>query len=196
MRSDYCTNLTGVYFKGNAPSVGSACVHDDNNATVYYLPGTTGWGSTFGGRPTVLWNPQVQTSDASFGVRTNQFGFNITGTSNLVIVVEACTNLANPIWSPVGTNTLTGGSSYFSDPQWTNYPRPFLPPPLAVMVRARSTASFDWLPERSGTRWNASLPVRSRPRLLASLRYPGVVPMSSRARFRAADSTHSLPGRA
>lgn len=26
--------------------------------------------------------PQVLTSDASFGVRTNQFGFTITGTSN------------------------------------------------------------------------------------------------------------------
>ena len=35
----------------------------------------------------------------------------ITGTSNLVIVVEACTNLANPAWFPLRTNTLTGGSS-------------------------------------------------------------------------------------
>jgi uncharacterized protein YkwD len=35
-------------------------------------------------------------------------------------VVEACTNLVNPDWSSVGTNTLTGGSSYFSDPEWTN----------------------------------------------------------------------------
>jgi hypothetical protein len=89
------------------------------------LPGITDWGSTFGGRPMVLWNPQVQTSDASFGVRTNRFGFTITGTSGLVIVVEACTNLANFTWSPLGTNTLTGGSSYFSDPQWTNYPARF-----------------------------------------------------------------------
>jgi hypothetical protein len=56
------------------------------------------------------------------GVRTNQLGFTITGTSNQVIVVEACTNLTSPIWSPVGTNTLTGGSFYFRDPQWTNYP--------------------------------------------------------------------------
>jgi hypothetical protein len=85
----------------------------------------TGWGSPFAGRPAVLWNPQVQTSGASFGVRTNQFGFTITGSSNLVIVVEACTNLVNPIWSPVGTNTLTSGSSYFSDPRWTNYPSRF-----------------------------------------------------------------------
>ena len=97
----------------------------DNNATVYYLPGTTNWGPTFGGRPTALWKPQVQSSDASFGVRTNQFGFNITWASGRVIVVEACTNLANHIWSPVGTNTLTGGSCCFSDPAWTNYPARF-----------------------------------------------------------------------
>ena len=45
----YCTSLKGVYFQGNAPSLGGSNVFDgDNNATVYYLPGTTGWGSTFG----------------------------------------------------------------------------------------------------------------------------------------------------
>jgi hypothetical protein len=80
---------------------------------------------TLGGRPTALWQPLVRTSDASFGVRTNQFGFNITWASGMVIVVEACADLANPIWSPVGTNTLTGGWFYFSDPQWTNYTRRF-----------------------------------------------------------------------
>jgi probable HAF family extracellular repeat protein len=57
-----------------------------------------------------------------FGVRTNQFEFTITGTPNLVIVVDACTNLANTNWSPVSTNTLTGGSSYFSNPRWTDSP--------------------------------------------------------------------------
>ena len=73
----------------------------------------------------MLWNPAIQTSDASFGVRTNRFGFNITGTSNLVIVVQAATNLANPAWSVLSTNTLTGGSSYFNDPQGTHYPARF-----------------------------------------------------------------------
>jgi hypothetical protein len=116
-------NLTGVYFQGNAPSVGSSAFAFDNNSlTIYYLLGTTGWGATFGGLPTALWKPQVQISDGNFGVRTNQFGFNINWASGMVVVVEACTNLANPIWSPLQTNTLTGGSSYFSDPQWTNYP--------------------------------------------------------------------------
>ena len=63
-------------------------------------------------------------------MQNNQFGFNITGSSNLVIVVEACTDFANPVWQPVQTNTLntfigTNGTSYFSDPQWTNYPARF-----------------------------------------------------------------------
>jgi hypothetical protein len=120
----YCTSLTGVYFQGDAPGVGAAVFHGDN-ATVYYLPGTTGWGPTFAGLPAVLWHPQVETSNASFGVRANQFGFSIAGTSNIVVVVEASTNLATPAWYPLATNTLGGGSFYFSDPQWTNYPGRF-----------------------------------------------------------------------
>jgi hypothetical protein len=119
-----CVGLTRIYSQGNAPTPtnDSSVFSGDNNGIVYYLPDTTGWGSTFDGLPTVLWNPQAQTSGGSFGVRTNQFGFDITGSSNLIIVVEACTNLVNPIWQPVQTNMLTGGSSYFSDPQWTNFP--------------------------------------------------------------------------
>ena len=54
----------------------------------------------FSGRPTALWKPQVQAGDASFGVRTNQFGFNIAWASGMVVVVEACANLDNPVWSP------------------------------------------------------------------------------------------------
>ena len=120
-----CTNLNGVYFQGNAPSIGLDVFWSDNTATVYYLPGTTGWGPTIGGRPTALWKPLVQANDASFGVRTNQFGFVISWATNASVVVEACTDLAQPLWSPVGTNTLTDGSSYFSDPQWTNHPARF-----------------------------------------------------------------------
>jgi hypothetical protein len=126
-----CTNLIGIYFQGNAPNIGNEVFgHGENvafNAIVYYLPGTTGWG-TFAqltGRPTALWylpNPLILNNGTSFGVQTNGFGFIISWATNLSVVVEACTNLANPIWSPVGTNTLTGGSSYFSDCQWTNYP--------------------------------------------------------------------------
>ena len=96
----------------------------DNNATVYYLPGTTGWGPEFqGGRPLVFWflpNPLILNFD-SFGVETNRFGFIISWATNIPVLVEACTNLANHSWSPVSTNPLTDGWSYFSDPRWTNY---------------------------------------------------------------------------
>ena len=98
------------------------------NVTIYYLPGTTGWGSTFGGRPTALWflpNPLILNNGPSFGVKTNLFGFIISWATNIPVAVEACTNAANHTWSPVSTNSLTNGSSYFSDPQWTNYPARF-----------------------------------------------------------------------
>jgi len=74
---EYCGGLTRVCFQGNAPSLGGSFVFDgDNNATVYYLPGTTGWGPTFGGRPTALWTevptiqtpPQTQTAEAGSAV--------------------------------------------------------------------------------------------------------------------------------
>jgi hypothetical protein len=61
----------------------------------------------------------------SFGLRTNRFGFIISWATNISVVVEACTNFTDPVWQPVQTNTLTGGSSYFSDPGWTNYPGRF-----------------------------------------------------------------------
>jgi hypothetical protein len=130
---DSCSSLSRVYFLGNAPTIGWDIFYVDfpweSYPTVFYLQGTTGWSSPFGDCPAVQRNRHFQVSDDSFGVRTNQFGFNITGTSDLVIVVEACTNLANPTWSPVGTNNLTGGfttgSCYFSDPDWTNYPTRF-----------------------------------------------------------------------
>jgi hypothetical protein len=50
-------------------------------------------------------------TNGKFG--TNQFGFNINWASGQSAVVEARTDLANPGWSPVATNTFTGGLFYF-----------------------------------------------------------------------------------
>ena len=116
-----CYNLTAVYFAGNAPSVG-VDVFYTAEPTIYHLPRTAGWGPIFAGRPTALWLPNVDTSPATFGVHTNQFGFNISWAGNRTVIVEASANLANGIWLPLSTNTLVDGSFYFSDRQWTNYP--------------------------------------------------------------------------
>jgi hypothetical protein len=128
-----CPNLLAMYFQGNAPALlpdpesGMYGMVFSNNPslTVYYLPGTTGWGSTFGGRPAVLWNPLMQASGPNFGVLSNQFGFTISGTTNIPIVVEASVNLPRASWTPLQSCTITNGAIYFSDSAWTNYPARF-----------------------------------------------------------------------
>ena len=72
---EYCDNLTNAYFEGNAPSLGDSDVFTgDSHATVYYLPGTTGWASTFGGRPTAPWSPEL-----FWTYTTNSGAITITG---------------------------------------------------------------------------------------------------------------------
>jgi len=50
-----CTGLTSVYFQGNAPALGETVFENANKATVYHLASAAGWGPTFGGRPTAVW---------------------------------------------------------------------------------------------------------------------------------------------
>ncbi len=117
---ELCPNLRNVIFQGNAPGVDPNAFAQTQPATVYYFSGTTGWGSTLDGLPVVLWNGlMIQLADSTFGLQANQFGFNMIGSSNLVAVVEATTNLTD--WTPVSTNTLSGNISFYTDPQWTNY---------------------------------------------------------------------------
>jgi hypothetical protein len=126
-----CTGLTGLYFEGDAPFLGTD-VFEGVTATVYYLAGTDGWGTTYGGLLAVLWNPQIQLGNG-FGMGAGGFGFIVEGTNDYTVVVEACTNLLNGVWVPVATNALSGGLFSFIDPQAgstgspqaTNYSRRF-----------------------------------------------------------------------
>jgi hypothetical protein len=123
----YCSNLVAAYFQGDAPAIESTpwTVFDEDTNVVYYLPGTSGWGSTYCDRPTAPWTPQVRTSDAAFGVRTNQFGFQVNWASGRNAVVETSTNLNGGNWIPLQTNTVVNGSFYFGDPAWNKYPARF-----------------------------------------------------------------------
>jgi hypothetical protein len=147
-----CDNLKAIFFDGNAPAVDPTAFlieahygfenYEISNyyaATAYYLPGTTGWAqfmsntlvaATNGGPvdvfvPAVLWNPTLIATGPSFGVQGNQFGFDITGTTNIPIVVQACTNLAQPVWLPLQSLTLTNGLVHFSEPVQSNSPARF-----------------------------------------------------------------------
>jgi hypothetical protein len=117
-----CANLAGAYFTGDAPPDAADDAFCCAQPTiVYYLPGTKGWGPTFAGRPTAVWNPRLQVDLAAGLIATNGLGFSIHGTSNLTVVVEASTDLASPAWHAISTNTLTGGSARLIDALWTNY---------------------------------------------------------------------------
>ncbi len=114
-----CSSLAAVYFLGTPPATGPNAFYGDTDTAIYYMPGAAGWGSSFSGRPAGLWNPQIQSTGGTFGVRNGHFGFTITSSTSLTVLVEATTNLLSPVWVPVGTNTVSTGSSYFSDPGWS-----------------------------------------------------------------------------
>ena len=124
----YCRNLHGDYFQGNAPAAdGTQFYGNPSDATVYYLPGTTGWGTTFGGIPTAPWtlpNPTILPGSLWVG-SGYAFGFTISWATNLSVVIEASTDPAGAVWQPVRTNALFNGVFYFHDPEWTNYPARF-----------------------------------------------------------------------
>ena len=142
----YDSALKTVWFYGNKPTIGPSGLYfyvpnatfpgGNDGLTVYYLPGTTGWAGytqADNGAPVVCWNLQTGATGNSGkppGVRPDgsghqRFGFDIVGPTNATVVVESCTSLGNPVWVPISTNQLTGGTSYFSDLQWTNYGKGF-----------------------------------------------------------------------
>jgi hypothetical protein len=43
----------------------------------------------------------------------------------MVVAVNACTNPANPVWTSLQTNTLTGDTIYFNDSPCTSHPARF-----------------------------------------------------------------------
>jgi hypothetical protein len=112
------------YFLGDAPSADPLAFSGVDPGTVYYLPGTTGWSNTLGGLPTAQWklpNPVILNSTSNFGIQSNGFGFSISWATNRPVVVQASTDLANPVWTSLQTNALTNGVFNFTDPQWANY---------------------------------------------------------------------------
>ena len=116
----YCTSLTNLTFLGKAPILTSGIFYENAaTATVYYYYGTSGWGATYGGLPTVelAWTPQIV---GSAKMQSDGFDFTIIGTNGMPFVVEASTNLVD--WQPVWTNILSGASTAFTDSQRTNYP--------------------------------------------------------------------------
>ena len=117
----YCHGVTGFFFLGNPPNADPTAFQGETSATAYYLPGTTGWTSTYDGLPTALVTlpyPVILNS----GPQSGGFGFTVSWLTNISVVVEAATTLANPVWLPLQTNVPSSGTIQFLDPNWKNYP--------------------------------------------------------------------------
>ncbi len=123
---NHCTGLINVHFQGNAPPAPVALFDPAARVSVYYLPGTTGWDLGYAGRPTALWSsPLIHGNGPGPGVGAAGFGFLISWAPDATVVVEACTDLTNPVWLSFSTNTLSGGTAALSDPQWAEHPTRF-----------------------------------------------------------------------
>ena len=119
----WCDCLSDVYFRGNAPDIGLEVFRDANGVISHYLPGAIGWPAVpdlWAGRPTAHWLPETR-DDGSLGVLAGQFGFSVGWAIGQAVVVDACTNLANPVWMPVETNNFVGDTYDFRDPLWGDY---------------------------------------------------------------------------
>jgi hypothetical protein len=116
----WCYELTRVHFTGDAPDSSALQFYGSNQATVYYLPDTSGWGSTFAGRPTVLWNPHI--SELLPSPDGNGLAFVVTGTADIPVAVEAAADPLADAWMRLTTTTLTGGMHQFHDAAAADYP--------------------------------------------------------------------------
>ncbi len=117
----YCRALKNVYFEGNAV-YDDGTIFNSDSGTVYYLSGTTGWGPTFSGLPTAVWTPSAPPTICLNNpfAHGGQFGFTISGATNLMVVVETCTNPKSSVWVPLQTNSIGNGTFNFTDTTWTN----------------------------------------------------------------------------
>jgi hypothetical protein len=113
-----CANLMGIYFSGNAPGIGTGVFDYDDNATVYYLPGTTGWGTTFGGRPAMQWwdGPQISANGTREDVAINR-----DDTLRIAVAMDADNHVGFPVdWWVLAH---AGSDWYYlnNSGQWTQF---------------------------------------------------------------------------
>jgi len=143
-----CVGLGSVYFQGDAPTVSGSAFLSDTNAAVHYLPGTTGWGSTFDGLPTVLWDvatamPTV-VNGFVVGTTVTDGGLGYTNTPTVRIIdgggtgAQAVAVVNNGRVTAV--NILNTGFGYANTPTVVIAP-PFIPQPT-MGIAAMSLLSF------------------------------------------------------
>jgi len=109
------SSLSRILFSGNAPGIPNGLLAS-LPTTVYYLPGTSGWGSTFGGRPALLWNPAFDQCLPDTPT-SGSLQLTITGTATIPLRVESSDGLNPANWALLDNVSVgSGGRVSLGDP--------------------------------------------------------------------------------
>ena len=137
-----CANLTAVYFLGNAPAVGSNAFTGDN-ATVYCLAGTAGWGdfSTNTGLLAVALNGITFTANPTNGVAP------LTVSFSSAAVDSAGNAITNWDWSfGDGSTSAAQNPTHLYAAPGTFHPALFATNNMGLTVLGSSTATVNVFP--------------------------------------------------
>lgn len=124
-----CPNLKAVIFLGNAPEFAGEAFSgpgssSSNNSptTIYYMPGTTGWGATYSGRPTAVWVLQPPVISNFSVLDVNSIKFNHTTSPGIPYRVERSPDLKS--WTTVSSGWGGGDIREYQE----NLPDPLMNP--------------------------------------------------------------------
>jgi hypothetical protein len=104
-----CRALTRAYFAGDEPTIGLHVFHG-SSPTVYYLANTMGWVATFGERPTARFSWPKLIDILPPSPPGDPLALFLAGDTNMLVAVQACTQVSDPDWIDVGAVTLTDGT--------------------------------------------------------------------------------------
>ena len=103
------SRLTSAYFLGDAPSIGNEVFVGATNGTIYYVQGTVGWSSSYGGLPTATWfppPPSISVQPISVTV--------VAGSPATLRVTATGTEQLSYQWSKEGVTIVGGTNAIFS----------------------------------------------------------------------------------
>jgi hypothetical protein len=81
--------LTSIYFLGSQPSLDQhAFLDTSEELVIYYLPGSTGWGSTFAGHPTETFTPFFEWDLSGDVIELQNFGGILQSSTDLITWID------------------------------------------------------------------------------------------------------------
>jgi uncharacterized repeat protein (TIGR03803 family) len=85
--------------------------------------GRSGYGTVFSISLPVTPQPKIAFAAGNVTLMwpTNAVMFTTPPTGNATFTLQACTNLANPVWTTLQVLTVTNGAFYYSEPLQTDY---------------------------------------------------------------------------